>query len=168
MFVPFWGLGPRSFAGGTCVYMILAPMAAKRRTRRSAGDRGMHMRTIELPVALLKRARIYPVQHDTTLRALVERGLRDILARKEEVSVTSVVDGTGSTITDGIAWWWARMHRRWAIPFRVNALWGGERARGGRCKRCGRRRRGDRGDGPGVRYGHKASDVAAHGTWGSG
>ncbi len=42
------------------------------------------MTTIELPVALLKRARIYAVQQDTTLRALVERGLRDILARKEE------------------------------------------------------------------------------------
>lgn len=42
------------------------------------------MTTIELPTPLLKRARIYAIQHDTTLRALVERGLRDILARKEE------------------------------------------------------------------------------------
>jgi hypothetical protein len=47
----------------------------------------MYMTTIELPVPLLKRARIYAVQHDTTLRALVERGLRYILARKEDKSM---------------------------------------------------------------------------------
>ena len=93
----------------------------------------MHMRTIELPVALLKRARIYPVQHDTTLRALVERGLRDILARKEEVSVTSVVDGTGSTITDGIGGWWQRCSG--AERFRPASMpLGRERARGAECK----------------------------------
>jgi predicted transcriptional regulator len=44
----------------------------------------MRMTTVELPDALVKRARIYAIQRRTTLRALIEQGLRDVLARKEE------------------------------------------------------------------------------------
>ena len=44
----------------------------------------MRMTTIELPEDLLKRARIYAIQRGTSLRALVEKGLREVLARKED------------------------------------------------------------------------------------
>ena len=64
--------------------MTLAPMAAARRTRRRAGARGKKMTTIELPPALLARARIYAIRHDTTFRALTEEALRDRLTRKED------------------------------------------------------------------------------------
>jgi hypothetical protein len=59
-------------------------MAAKQRARRMPRERGMRMTTIELPEDLLKRARIYAIQRGTSLRALVEKGLREVLARKEE------------------------------------------------------------------------------------
>jgi hypothetical protein len=44
----------------------------------------MVMTSIELPPALLMRARLYALRHRTTFRALVEEALRDRLARKEE------------------------------------------------------------------------------------
>ena len=45
------------------------------------------MTTIELPEALVKRARIYAIRRGTTLRALVEQGLRHVLARKEDTGM---------------------------------------------------------------------------------
>jgi hypothetical protein len=59
-------------------------MAAKQRARRTSAERGMRMTTIELPEDLIKRARVYAIRRGTSLRALVEKGLREVLARKED------------------------------------------------------------------------------------
>jgi hypothetical protein len=39
--------------------------------------------TLKLSVLLLRAAKAYAANHDTTLQALVEEGLRDLLKRKE-------------------------------------------------------------------------------------
>jgi len=59
-------------------------MAAKQRARRTPAERGMRMTTVELPEDLVQRARIYAIQRRTSLRALLEEGLRYVLARKED------------------------------------------------------------------------------------
>ena len=59
-------------------------MAAKPRGRRRAAERGKQMTSVELPPALLLRARLYAVRHRMTFRALVEEALRARLARKED------------------------------------------------------------------------------------
>jgi CO/xanthine dehydrogenase FAD-binding subunit len=62
---------------------LATAMAAKKRSRRTAEHRGTIMTTIELPPDLHEQARIFAVRRRTSLRALVERGLRDLL-RKED------------------------------------------------------------------------------------
>ncbi len=57
-------------------------MAAQPR-RRTATNRGMVMTTVELPPDLHERARVFAVRQKTSLRALIEQGLRELL-RKEE------------------------------------------------------------------------------------
>ena len=44
--------------------------------KRLPVDRGRRLTAIELPPDLVKRARLYAAEHDTTLRVLVEDGLR--------------------------------------------------------------------------------------------
>ena len=43
----------------------------------------MVMTTVELPSALHERARVYAIRQKTSLRALLERGLRELLRREE-------------------------------------------------------------------------------------
>ena len=62
-------------------------MAAKQRALRTPAERGMYMTTVELPDTLVRRARIHAIRHRTTLRALIEQGLREVLARKEDTTV---------------------------------------------------------------------------------
>ena len=57
------------------------PMAAK--PKRTAAHRGNIMTTVELPPNLHERARVFAIRRKTTLRAMLEQGLRDLL-RKEE------------------------------------------------------------------------------------
>jgi hypothetical protein len=44
--------------------------------KRLPAARGRRLTAIELPPALVKSARLYAIAHDTTLRVLVEEGLR--------------------------------------------------------------------------------------------
>jgi ribosomal protein L1 len=62
-------------------YTILASMPDKRRVKRRRG-RDMTT-TVTLPVELMKRAKIAAIQRQTSFKALVEQGLRVVLARKE-------------------------------------------------------------------------------------
>jgi predicted HicB family RNase H-like nuclease len=43
----------------------------------------MIMTSVELPPDLHERARLYAVRHKTSLRALLEQGLRELLRREE-------------------------------------------------------------------------------------
>jgi hypothetical protein len=58
------------------------PMAAKQR-RRTATHRGKIMTSVELPPKLHERVRIYAVRTRTSLRAVIEEALLDLLRRKE-------------------------------------------------------------------------------------
>jgi hypothetical protein len=61
-------------------------------SKRSPAARGRRLTAIELPPDLLKRARLYAAAHDTTLRVLVEEGLRWRLGqtpRKEDKAMAS-------------------------------------------------------------------------------
>lgn len=55
--------------------------------------------TIELPEALFEKAKRHARKHSTTLKALIEEGLRQVLARKEEGAPFKLrdasVDGKG-------------------------------------------------------------------------
>lgn len=62
-------------------------MAAKRWVRRTPAERGRTMTTIELPPALLKRARLYAADRGITFRALVEQALRGVLAHERKGSM---------------------------------------------------------------------------------
>jgi hypothetical protein len=57
-------------------------MRTTKRRVRTGGDEVMT--SVRLPRALLDRARIHGIRHRTTLRDLIEEGLRLVLARKEE------------------------------------------------------------------------------------
>lgn len=63
--------------------MIPNPPMAGRRQRRAAA-RGRTMTTVELPPALLKSARVLAADRGTTLRALIEEGLRAQLSAEQE------------------------------------------------------------------------------------
>ena len=57
-------------------------MAANR--KRPPAARGRQLTAIELPPDLVKRARLCAAAHDTTLRVLVEEGLRWRLGKMTE------------------------------------------------------------------------------------
>ena len=57
-------------------------MATTRRRARKAGEE-LVLTSLRLPRSLLARARIHAIRTRTTLRAMVEQALRDVLARKE-------------------------------------------------------------------------------------
>jgi hypothetical protein len=62
-------------------------MVAKAKHRKHRADshrtRGNIMTTVELPADLHERARIFAFKRKTTLRALLEQGLRDVLRRED-------------------------------------------------------------------------------------
>ena len=63
-------------------YTMLAAMPNKRRVRKRRGEE--LTTTVTLPVELMLRAKIEAVKRQTSLKALVEQGLRAVLARKED------------------------------------------------------------------------------------
>lgn len=50
--------------------------------------------TIELPDPLFKQARRYAETHHTTMKALIEQGLRQVMAEKKEAAPFKLGDGS--------------------------------------------------------------------------
>ena len=61
---------------------MAAAMPDKRRVTRRRGEEVTT--TVTLPIELMERAKIAAIQRQTSFKALVEQGLRVVLARKEE------------------------------------------------------------------------------------
>lgn len=61
---------------------MLSPMPKKRRVKRQRNEE--MTTTVTLPVELMQRARIAAVKRQTSFKALVEEGLRAVLARQRE------------------------------------------------------------------------------------
>jgi post-segregation antitoxin (ccd killing protein) len=61
---------------------MLASMPNKRRVKRQRGEE--MTTTVTLPVELMQRARVAAVKRQTSFKALVEEGLRAVLARQKE------------------------------------------------------------------------------------
>ena len=61
---------------------MLASMPHKRRTKKRRGEE--MTTTVTLPVELMQRARIEAIRRQTSFKALVEQGLRLVLARPNQ------------------------------------------------------------------------------------
>ena len=61
---------------------MIATMPNKRRVKKRRGEE--MTTTVTLPVELIQRARIEAVKRQTSFKALVEEGIRAVLARKED------------------------------------------------------------------------------------
>ena len=61
---------------------MIATMPNKRRVKRRRGEE--MTTTVTLPVELMERAKIAAIRRQTSFRALVEEGLRAVLARQKE------------------------------------------------------------------------------------
>jgi len=61
---------------------MLATMPNKRRVKKRRGEE--MTTTVTLPVELIQRARIEAIKRQTSFKALVEEGLRAVLAREKE------------------------------------------------------------------------------------
>ena len=60
---------------------MIATMPNKRRVRKRRGEE--MTTTVTLPVELIQRARIEAVKRQTSFKALVEEGIRAVLARQK-------------------------------------------------------------------------------------
>ena len=63
-------------------YTMLASMPHKRRVKKRRGEE--MTTTVTLPVELMERAKIAAIRRQTSFKALVEEGLRAVLARQKE------------------------------------------------------------------------------------
>jgi len=61
---------------------MLVPMPNKRRVKKRRGEE--MTTTVTLPVELMERAKIAAIRRQTSFKALVEEGLRAVLARQKE------------------------------------------------------------------------------------
>ena len=61
---------------------MLAPMPTKRRVKRARGEE--MTTTVTLPVELMERAKIAAIKRQPSFKALIEEGLRAVLARQKE------------------------------------------------------------------------------------
>ncbi len=61
---------------------MIATMPNKRRVKKRRGEE--MTTTVTLPVELIQRARIEAIKRQTSFKALVEEGLRAVLAREKE------------------------------------------------------------------------------------
>ena len=61
---------------------MLATMPNKRRVKKRRGEE--MTTTVTLPVELMERAKIAAIRRQTSFKALVEEGLRAVLARQKE------------------------------------------------------------------------------------
>ena len=61
---------------------MLAPMPNKQRVKKRRGEE--MTTTVTLPVELMERAKIAAIRRQTSFKALVEEGLRAVLARQKE------------------------------------------------------------------------------------
>jgi len=61
---------------------MVATMPNKRRVKKRRGEE--MTTTVTLPVELMERAKIAAIRRQTSFKALVEEGLRAVLARQKE------------------------------------------------------------------------------------
>ena len=61
---------------------MIATMPNKRRVKKRRGEE--MTTTVTLPVELMERAKIAAIRRQTSFKALVEEGLRAVLARQKE------------------------------------------------------------------------------------
>jgi hypothetical protein len=62
-------------------YTMLVAMPHKRRAKKRRGEE--MTTTVTLPVDLMQRARIEAIKRQTSFKALVEEGIRTVLARQK-------------------------------------------------------------------------------------